>query len=294
MLRSHYITGEPIIHAPARAERPDTYARLRIEGWAAPPFDASCPFCPGNEEETPPEVSRLGEPWRIRVFPNKYPFAMHHEVVVESPAHDARFSTIPWPADVVATFAARHAELSARPGVRQVVIFKNHGPMAGASLRHVHSQIAALDFLPPRIERELTAFEMRPCPLCRPLAPTVGETATFLAIAPPATPFGGQLLLAPRRHTPSLRAFTPAEISDLAALLQMATAAAERTSASHNWLLLDFPASSAGHFYAEVFPRTSPVAGFELATGTHVDQGGARDESPVPDRPDDSTRQGGK
>lgn len=270
----HFITGEPVICAPLRAERPDTYARLRNEEPPTARFDPGCPFCPGNEGETPPEIARVGDPWRVRVFPNKYPFAIHHEVVVESPAHDARFSTIVWAADVVDTFRARHREFSGRAGTRQVVLFKNHGPMAGASLRHVHSQIAGIDFVPPRVENELRAFASGPCPICGRRATVSGETSQFLALTPDATPFPGQILLAPKRHVPTFAALTDDESCELGDLLRSATAAAEQTSSSHNWLFLDFPAASHGHFYVEVVPRTSPVAGFELATGTHIDQTG--------------------
>src|SRR4051812_8580472 len=96
------LTGDQVIFAPARALRPDTF---RVEGTALPPAVASCPFCDGNESETPPEVARIGPGapetpgWRVRVVPNKYPIVGDgvpgaHEVVILSPAHHADFGML--------------------------------------------------------------------------------------------------------------------------------------------------------------------------------------------------------
>src|SRR3954447_25439064 len=91
------LTGDHVILAPARALRPDTF---RAVASPLPASVATCPFCAGNENETPPEVARIGpgDPdapgWRVRVVPNKYPIvgdgvAGAHEVVMLSPGHNA-------------------------------------------------------------------------------------------------------------------------------------------------------------------------------------------------------------
>ena len=77
------ITDDPVILAPHREARPKVY-----DG-------APCPFCPGAEEMTPPEIARDGDPWRIRVFPNRYPPTEHAEVVVESARHEDAFDELP-------------------------------------------------------------------------------------------------------------------------------------------------------------------------------------------------------
>ena len=96
------LTGDRVILAPARALRPDTF---RVHGVQSPPSVARCPFCDGNEHETPPEVARIGPGapdtpgWHVRVVPNKYPIVGDgvrgaHEVVIFSPAHDADFGAL--------------------------------------------------------------------------------------------------------------------------------------------------------------------------------------------------------
>jgi UDPglucose--hexose-1-phosphate uridylyltransferase len=249
-VRRHLITGEPILYAPDRAERPR---------WDA----AICPFCRGHESETPPEIAHIGEPWRVRVFPNKFPFVPHHEVIVEASEHDATFATIPHAPDVVATYIDRYRAL--RP-FGSVALFKNHGAMAGASLPHLHSQIAALPFVPPRIAREAEAFRRAPdCPLCRVHA-AVAENASFRIIDPQARMFSGERWIVPKRHISEITQV--AAIEDLARMLQIA---ANETPGDYNWLFFNYPDAPRAHFYISVAPRVSPVAGFELETGTFVD-----------------------
>ena len=248
-IRRHLITGEPVLYAPDRAERPR---------WDS----AVCPFCPGHEDETPPEVARIGEPWRVRVFPNKFPFVQHHEVIVEASEHDATFATIVHAPDVVAMYIDRYRAL--RP-FGTVALFKNHGVMAGASLPHPHSQIAAVPFVPSRIAREAEAFRRATeCPLCK-VAGSVAENASFRMIDPGARMFSGERWIVPKRHFPEI---VPANVDDLAAMLQLA---ARQTRGDYNWLFFNYPDAPRAHFYISVAPRVSPVAGFELETGTFVD-----------------------
>jgi len=248
-IRRHLITGDPILFAPDRAERPR---------WDS----AGCPFCPGHENETPPEVARTGDPWRVRVFPNKFPFVEHHEVIVEASEHDATFATMAHAPDVVAMYVSRYRAL--RP-FGTVALFKNHGVMAGASLPHPHSQIAALPFVPPRIAREAEAFRRAPeCPLCK-VQGAVAENASFRMIDPGARMFSGERWIVPKRHMPDM---SSVDVGDLAAMLQLA---ARQTAGDYNWLFFNYPDAPRAHFYISVAPRVSPVAGFELETGTFVD-----------------------
>ncbi|HEX3580130.1 MAG TPA: DUF4931 domain-containing protein [Thermoanaerobaculia bacterium] len=248
-VRRHLITGEPILYAPGRAERPR---------WDS----AVCPFCPGHEGETPPEIARAGDPWRVRVFPNKFPFVEYHEVIVETREHDATFGTIEHAADVVAIYVERYRAL--RP-FGTVALFKNHGSMAGASLPHEHSQIAALPFVPPRIAREAEAFRRAAeCPLCK-VQSAESENGSFRMIDPGARMFSGERWIVPKRHMSEM---SSANAADLAEMLQRA---ARRTPGAYNWLFFNYPDVPRAHFYISVAPRVSPVAGFELETGTFID-----------------------
>jgi len=82
-LRIDQLTGLRTILAPGRAERPDQFrgAPPAPDPGVAEAKAASCPFCEGREERTPPELYALrpegGEPdspgWVTRVVPNLYP-----------------------------------------------------------------------------------------------------------------------------------------------------------------------------------------------------------------------------
>lgn len=253
-IRHHLLTGEPILFAPDRSVRPNAFGN-------AP--EPACPFCPGQEHETPPELARVGEPWRVRVVPNKYPASAHHEVIIEAPDHEAQFEQLD-ATEIVRTYRERYAATEAK----YVALFKNHGALAGATLRHLHSQLVALDFLPPRIERERRAFELG-CPLCDAAKINViDENETFVRVAPEAATLAYQQWLIPKRHAPEMTSL--GSDADLAAMLQASAARMRRVSESYNWIFVNFPRVERGHWYVDLFPRFGAVAGFELGTGTFI------------------------
>jgi len=256
----HPITGEPILRAPARALRPRAFDGAAIE---------RCPFCPGHEADTPPELLRVGEPWAIRVVPNKYPPAKGAEVVIESPLHEATFEAIANPERVVQIYVERHR---AHADAAHVALFKNEGERAGASIPHLHSQLVPLHFVPPRIEREIEGFERASrCPLCRPDGALIRESEHFLWLVPSPSPMPWQQWIVPRRHVSGIASFTDAEVADLASLLQASSRAMRRIAASYNWLFQDFRGARAAHAYIELFPRLTGIAGLELGSGTFVE-----------------------
>lgn len=146
---------------------------------------SACPFCPGHEGKTPPEVFAVRSPenpvngpgWQVRVVSNKFPLlriegelgrhaiGLHevmagigaHEVVIETPHHDramADMSTAET-ALVLQAYRARLLDLRRDPRFRYLQVFKNHGFEAGAPLPHAHSQIMAVPITPPTIKTEL-------------------------------------------------------------------------------------------------------------------------------------------
>jgi UDPglucose--hexose-1-phosphate uridylyltransferase len=160
---------------------------------------ADCPFCPGHESQTPPEVLALGRRdggangpgWQVRVFPNKYPAfgpetdtpeaspplarpaRGEHEVVVTSPDHHARWRTFSEEHGRLALEAVtqRREALARLPGVSHVFTFENAGEAAGATLPHPHLQMMALPRVPPVVDEEMRRAEAwyeseRSCSFC--------------------------------------------------------------------------------------------------------------------------------
>ncbi len=226
-----------------------------------------CPFCAGHESDTPPEIARVGDPWRVRVFPNKYPPTGGAEVIVESPLHEDSFASIDHADDVVRVYADRYR---AHEDAAYVSLFKNEGSRAGASIHHAHSQLVPLLFVPPRIEREIAGFA-RGCALCGVRSHLIDESASFVWIAPHGSAFAYQQWLVPKRHVPEMSALNDAELRELASLLAAASRATRSIAGSYNWMLMNFPRAAAAHFYVDLFPRMAAIAGFELNTGTFVE-----------------------
>jgi UDPglucose--hexose-1-phosphate uridylyltransferase len=249
------ITNDPVILAPLREARPNVY-----EG-------APCPFCPGAEEQTPPEIARDGEPWRIRVFPNRYPPTEHAEVVVESAKHEDEFENLP--ADqaqrAVELYFERYRAMSATSDY--VCIFKNHGRLAGASIPHLHSQLVGTPFVPLRPKREAEAFARAPrCPLCD-LGDhaLIAETDHYRWIAPRGATLAWQQWIVPKTHEHDL-----GEPRELASLMQASARAMKTISDSYNWAFVTFPHETRGHWYVDLFTRITMIAGFEIGSGTFV------------------------
>ena len=176
-LRQDPTTRQWAILATRREERP--HVPVVMPRPELPERDPGCPFCPGNEDQTPPEILREppGPDWQVRVVPNMYaalsgegsatrsgepmfremPGIGSHEVVIETPRHDGRMDEMSREevAVVVRVWRERYRALIARPDVRAVVVFKNFGTLAGTSLTHPHSQIVATPVFLPRLLRRL-------------------------------------------------------------------------------------------------------------------------------------------
>jgi UDPglucose--hexose-1-phosphate uridylyltransferase len=244
------ITNDPVILAPDREQRPNVF-----DG-------APCPFCPGAEDQTPPEIARDGQPWRIRIFPNRYPPAEQAEVIVESASHDDSFDGLP--PDHAARAVAMTFERYRAMGARYVSIFKNHGRLAGASIPHLHSQIVGTPFIPLRAAREAEAFAAN-CQLCEAEHPLITETEHYRWIAPRGSRLAYQQWIVPKSHEHDLN-----EPRELASLLQSSARAMRGISDSFNWAFITFPHQPRGHWYVEIFPRIAMIAGYELGTGTFI------------------------
>jgi UDPglucose--hexose-1-phosphate uridylyltransferase len=112
---------------------------------------SGCPFCVGGLEAP--------EPYSVRTFPNRWPAleAGYCEVVLYSPQHDARLSTLSTEniAELVDVWAERTTALQALPNGECVVIFENNGAEIGATIPHPHGQIYAFDHAPQRVAAQL-------------------------------------------------------------------------------------------------------------------------------------------
>jgi len=261
-LRRNPLTHEWVAIASGRGGRPREYA-----GGPARPRRAvrrpDCPFCPGNEECTPPTILELPGPsgtgWAVRVVENAYPalttpatgvppagsalFAAMpgvgaHEVIVECPEHDREMADRE-PGQVrlmLEAYRSRYRALTGAAGIAYVCVFKNQGRTAGASLEHPHSQIVALPVVPGAVGRRsriAAAHRERrgSCLLCDVVAEEARDGrrvvrcgAGFVTFVPHAPEFPGEMWIVPEGHTPSFAAASDRDLDGLAEALLDAAA----------------------------------------------------------------------
>jgi UDPglucose--hexose-1-phosphate uridylyltransferase len=214
-LRKDIVTGRWVIISTERSKRPDDFrapefAEIKKESLTF------CPFCPGNESKTPPEVFSVREKhsapdqpgWKIRVVPNKFPALQPgppppkklkgvyqwmegvgvHEVIIETPDHHQEMSdlTTKHLAKIIRVFRLRTIHIEEQFHHKYVQIFKNKGKEAGASLSHPHSQIIATPIVPKRIKEEIYGAErlfrnhFRECAFCRMLKEELGSSERLI------------------------------------------------------------------------------------------------------------------
>ena len=312
-LRKDPIHGRWVIISTERSRRPSDFAteeRRSIGGF--------CPLCEGNEDRTPPEVLAFrenGTPpnspgWTLRVVPNKFPALRiegeldregegiydkmngigAHEVVIETPRHEETLATLPLKdvTNVLLAYRERTVDLRRDQRLRYVLVFKNHGLSAGASLEHSHSQIIALPIVPKRVSEEIegakTYFNYRDrCVFCDIIRQElqqkrriITENQSFLSIAPFASRFPFETWILPKTHHPS---FEHMEFSQYEQAAQILSDTLQRiyrvlNDPPYNYIIhsSSFPEMDGDHYHwhFEIMPKLTKVAGFEWGTGFYI------------------------
>jgi UDPglucose--hexose-1-phosphate uridylyltransferase len=312
-LRKDPIHGRWVIISTERGKRPSDFTheeRKSVGGF--------CPLCEGNEDRTPPEIIAFrdnGTPpnspgWSLRVVPNKFPALRiegelnregegiydkmngigAHEVVIETPLHHETLATLPLKAveNVLWAYRARMIDLMRDPRLRFVMVFKNYGVAAGASLEHPHSQVIALPVVPKRVNEEIEGgknyFRYKDrCVFCdiirqelKNRSRLIIENQSFLAIAPFAPRFPFETWVLPKTH---FSTFEHTDTSIYEALAQIFSETLQRMSRVLNDPPYNFIIHTSSspdvdgdyyHWHFEIIPILTKVAGFEWGTGFYI------------------------
>lgn len=312
-LRKDPITGRWVIISTDRAKRPSDFSREpeRRTG-------AVCPFCSGNEAKTPPEIlayrtngSAPNSPgWNVRVIPNKFPAlgiegAMDkrgdglfdrmngigaHEVIVETPEHNEHMALYPEKRieDILWAFRDRMLDLKKDRRFRYILIFKNHGEAAGASLEHPHCQLIALPIVPKRVQEEVDCckqyFQLKErCIYCDLIQQEldskvriVDQNEQFVTVAPYAPRFPFESWILPLSHESAFENAPSHLYERLAKALKLLLGRMDRILASppYNFVIHTSPLHETNndyyHWHIEIMPKLTKVAGFEWGTGFYI------------------------
>jgi UDPglucose--hexose-1-phosphate uridylyltransferase len=277
----------------------------------------SCPFCPGHEAKTPPEILSLRagntEPnqpgWNVRVIPNKFPalepegdldrtglgiYDMMngigaHEVIIETPEHDLDGKLDPEQLTrVISCYSERYRDLKRDRRFRYILIFKNKGKKAGASLAHPHSQLIATPIIPKRVMEEIEGarqyfYYKERCVFCDIIRHELSagnriihENEHFAAFAPFASRFPFETWIAPKEHKASFGDIDTAETESLANILHGTLNRLMKTlnDPPFNFIIHTSPCdehcAEYYHWHLEIMPRLTKVAGFEWGSGFYV------------------------
>jgi len=279
----------------------------------------TCPFCYGNESMTPPEIEAIRDPhtranasgWQVRVVPNKFPalqvegdidrrgLGMYdmsngvgaHEVLIETPYHQKDIPDLlnHEVENIITMYCRRANDLAKDKRFKYVMIFKNLGAAAGASLEHPHTQIIALPMIPKSAAEEIHGaqnyFEYRErcifCDIIRQEAQeaerVVLENKHFLAFCPFVSRFPFELWIIPKKHSSKFCHMPPEEIPPLAQILRDIITKLNKLfpNLSYNYILHSSPINGDGategyHWHIEFMPKLTRTAGFEWGSGFYL------------------------
>lgn len=312
-LRRDPIIGHWVIISTERGKRPSDF--LINEKHKRGGF---CPFCPGNEYTTPGEIlayrpgsTRSNEPgWSVRVVPNKFPalqiegdlnkkgLGMYdfingigaHEVIIETPEHEQTLSSISLKhfEDVLWAFRERFIDLKRDQRFKYILIFKNHGKLAGATLEHSHSQLIALPIVPKRVREEVMGarnyydYKER-CVFCDIIrqelnekSRVINENPDFISVSPFAPRFPFETWILPKNHNACFETAQRDQYGYLARILQDTLKRMDSVleEPAYNFIIHTSPFRESHedyyHWHLELIPKLIRVAGFEWGSGFYI------------------------
>ncbi|MEN2998892.1 MAG: galactose-1-phosphate uridylyltransferase [Brevinematia bacterium] len=312
-LRQNIVYKEWVIIAKERAKRPHDFIDDSPKLVSDKEYDENCPFCPGNESKFPHrEVDRVveGGKWILKSVFNKFPALNDetqfewiekdifrtisgygiHEVIIESPIHNTTPALMS-ESDVekiLRFYKQREGEIMKKENIEYVVIFRNHGYKAGASLVHPHSQILALPIIPRDVKQRVEeAFKYYSdhgkCVFCRVIEEemktrerVVIESEYFISVVlyAASSPFHSWIL--PKRHSSRFSDITEEEIRDLGKHLKTFLLKLYKglNNPDYNYIVRTSPVSYGRnkyfHWYITIVPRLTRSAGFELGSGMFI------------------------
>jgi UDPglucose--hexose-1-phosphate uridylyltransferase len=322
-LRKDYLLNRWVVIATERSRRPTDFVKQKTEqaqGSVCPLCVGNEHMTPpavmlylkqnGEIKTGKDHNGQRPQNWLIRVIPNLYPAFSppkdptdheqimksenlgnaigHHEVLIESPNHDEHPADAEMPqlTLLINAYIDRLRDLSSKPYVQYVSIFRNYGREAGASLLHAHSQITATPTVPRIPAEEMAASKNfydrhQKCVFC-----DIIETETksprlvldnrhFVVFAPYASVHPLEFWILPKKHAANLLNLNKAETEAFAETLKTSLKALKRlvNDPPYNYgfhLSINAEARDYYHWHLEVYPRLSIWAGFEKNTGMYI------------------------
>ena len=313
-LRRDPIAGRWVIVDTDHPNKPEEFEH-EPHGWRG----GICPFCYGNESLTPPEIEAIRDSstspntpgWQVRVVPNKFPALQiegdldrrgvgiydmsngigAHEVIIETPYHHKDMPDLlnEEVEKIISMCCRRALDLVKDKRFQYIMLFKNYGPAAGASLEHPHTQIIALPMAPKSVAEEIRGAQnyfgyRERCIFCDIIRQEtqekeriILENKYFLSFCPFVSRFPFEVWIIPKKHNGYFCHMPPEEIPALAVILKETISRVKKVFANpaYNFIVHSSPINGDSgvegyHWHLELMPKLTRVAGFEWGTGFYL------------------------
>ena len=285
-IRKDYIQEKYVIISPKRGTRPHDLERPER---ARPSKKKSCVFCPENINKEA-YLLNVGtqKSWRIKVLLNKFPAVSldnpkaygQQEVVIETPDHLPEIEDLSDKhiADILDVYSRRTKALANNKNIEYILIFKNNGGRAGASLEHSHSQIFATKFLPPHLfdkSQKVQEYKLKhgSCVYCDVIEKEskgprlIYRGKKIIAFAPYASMHNYETWILPLRHLDNVTMLTADERLEWAQVLKKLLKQIIKLGLPYNYYFHQVTYDEDQHLYMKIVPRGSVWAGVEIGSG---------------------------
>lgn len=317
-LRRDPVNRRWVIIAVERAKRPSDFVRKENNSFQRSEI---CPFCEGQEHMTPPEIiayrnhntSPNTPGWWVRVVPNRFPaLAIEgdfnregvgiydrmngigaHEVIIETPVHNLQIPDmeVEQIKEIMWAYRERYLDLRKDKRFKYIMIFRNYGRTAGASLEHPHSQLIATPVIPVRVQEELRGAleyyqQKERCIYCDIIKQEISnhqervviEDEKFLAYTPFASRFPFECTIIPKFHNASFGDISDIECLKLSEVLKKVLLKMKKAlnDPPYNYLIHTSPCDNEDnyrdyyHWHLDILPRLTTPAGFEWGSGFYI------------------------
>lgn len=284
-IRIDQIHNRAVIIAPSRNKRPHDFL---TEALPPGPPSTACVFCPHNVKHSL-SIDRIGSlrAWRMNVIRNIFPVVGpnfpqaygRQEVVIETPHHNVELAEMPVQhiAELLLLYGRRTRAISRDKRIGYILIFKNNGGRAGASITHAHSQIFASEFVPPHIQAKLVraqAYRIShgECYYCHLIRTErrgprwIADAKSVVAFTPYASNYNYEAWILPKRGVDNIAKLTTDERLAMARLLKQLIVRLRSLHLPYNFYLHQNIKDRQEHLYLRVCPRRDVWAGIELGS----------------------------
>ncbi len=286
-IRVDYVHDRQVIIAPGRAKRPHD-VNFPATGGPSPLSPQDDTFSPERLKGVKALLTVGGQkPWKIKVIKNLFPVVSpdypkaygYQEVVVETPEYGIELANLSEDhvADVLRVYGHRVRAIQKDKKIRYILVFKNNGGRAGASINHAHSQIFASAYVPPHIvTRRKRAQEYRvvynrdyysDLLIKEENGPRwIASGSQVCALTPYASVYNYEAWIMPWRRVDNVSQLNDKEVREMAHYLKLLLGRLNQENLPYNFYMHQVVGDQSEHLYLRISPRRDVWAGLELGS----------------------------